>query len=273
MGTRPRDQIETVVVPLDGSELAARALGPARALADALGARIVLVTTHWEDGMGAAQQYLADQVDDLSRSRVETIVVHDRAAPDAIRLETQDPGAVLCMSTHGRGGLARTVLGSVAEEVIRAADHPVLLVGPNVDASMTIERGILVVGVDGSEASEQSLPTVQRFARLLDLEPWVVQVLPAGKRIVETPRTAESAYVRELARRLVDGHRPACWRVLHALDPADALAADARRLRATLLAVATHGRTGLGRVVLGSVAVSVVRQSHCPVLVTPARRR
>jgi nucleotide-binding universal stress UspA family protein len=264
--------ISTVVVPLDGSEFAARALPPARALAGLLGARIVLVATHWEDGMGAAREYLAVQARGLGDAPVSSIVVHDRDARDAILLQAEDPGAIVCMSTHGRGGVGQAVLGSLAEQVVRSAHRPVVLIGPAVDLSMPIERGgELVVGVDGSEAAEASIATAHRLARLLDLEPWIVQVLPGGKPIVPAPRAAESAYVRWLADRFPDDGRPARWKVLHGLDPAHTFAGDARRSSATLVAVATHGRSGVGRIVLGSVAVRVVRESHCPVVVTRSR--
>jgi nucleotide-binding universal stress UspA family protein len=127
----------------------------------------------------------------------------------------------------------------------------------------------IVIGVDGSELAERSVPVAQRWARMLDLEPVLVEVLPAGKPIVDSPRAAESAYVRELGRRF-PGDRPLGWRVVRALDAADALVEEAKRGRAALVALTSHGRTGVGRVVFGSIVARVVHDSPCPVLVTPS---
>jgi nucleotide-binding universal stress UspA family protein len=264
------ERIETIVVPLDGSELAKGALAPARSLSKMLGSRILLLSTHWEDGMGTAQDHLDTMAAALAPAPVDTLVIHDRDAPAAILTAARAPGSVVCMSTHGRSGLTEALLGSVAEAVVRAAVRPLLLVGPAVvDPGALVDGGELLVAVDGTDESEVSVATAARWSPLLDLQPRIVQVLPAGRAIVGAPRAAESAYVRGLARRLVDVPRPARWEVLHALDPATAIVSDAKRTRATLVAVASRGRSTVARLVLGSIAGRIIHSSPCPVLVTP----
>jgi nucleotide-binding universal stress UspA family protein len=269
----PEPAVDTVVVPLDGSFEAARALVPAQALARRVDARILLLTTHWEDGMGAAQEHLDRHAERL-RVPADTEVAHDRGAAEAIGMWADSRRAIVCMSTHGHSGLNEVALGGVAEAVTRAARRPVLLVGPHADPDVAIDDGPVLVGVDGSEMAEASLPTAAHWASMLGAEVLIVEVRPAGRAIVEEPRAAESAYVRDLARRLRAGDEPRvpsepAWAVLHALDPADALVAEARRARAGLVALTSHGRSGLSRVVLGSVVGRVVRHCTTPVLVTP----
>ena len=261
--------ISKIVVPLDGSPLATQALGPARSLAEATDASILLLTTHWDDGVGGAQVHLEQQAEHLGFDRVDTVVVHDRAAPDSILVQGHDAATLVCMATHGRSGLGQAVVGSVAEAVIRASLHPVLLVGPSIDRAWKLAQpGNLLVAVDGSTTSEAVVPVASDFAQMLHLSPCIVQVLPAGKDIVERSTDAESAYVRGIAARWSEARTSSHWQLLRALDPAAAMVDYERRLPATLVAMATHGRTGIGRVAIGSVATRVIRHSHCPVLVT-----
>jgi len=261
--------IDKVVVPLDGSSLATHALGPACSLAGATGASVVLVTTHWEDGAGDAREHLEQLAGALRVADVDTVVVHDRTPVEAILLESHDPTAAVCMATHGRSGIGASVLGSVAETVVRESKHPVVLVGPSVDRGWTLTRwGNLLVPVDGSPTSAAIAPVAADWAQMLGLRPEIVQVLPAGKAIVEHPHDVEAAYVRDVASRCTNEDAPSHWRVLHALDPASALVAHAHDLPAALVAMATHGRSGISRVAIGSVAARVIRLSHCPVVVT-----
>jgi nucleotide-binding universal stress UspA family protein len=265
--------ITNVVVPVDGSPLAASAIGPAGALAEATGASLRLLTAEplvlWHEQLQEAKEYLEKQAADTGLPGVETLVVGDKAARQAILVETQAPDTVVCMATHGRSGVGHAVLGSVAEAVLRDSGQPLLLVGPTVAcAGPALRGGNLLVAVDGSPASEAIIPVAADWARMLELRPWVVEVIPEQRNITDShERAVESATVRGVARRLDDVALPAQWEVLHEPEAADALVDYASRLPAVLIAMATHGRTGLGRVALGSVAMQVVQRSPCPVLV------
>ena len=266
--------ITTVVVPLDGSALAASALGPSQALADATGAVLRLVTvlpmTLWEDRVRDARDHLDEQADRLGIERVEVAVITDQGIPEAIVAESNTVGAVVCMATHGRGGLGHAVLGSVAEAVLRHSQRPLLLVGPSVEAGpIDFTNGNLLVTVDGSKTSEVIVPAAAEWASLLHLRSWVVQVLPAPIGVIVKPHDhdAEAAELRRIAGELPDTEAPPQSELLHGSDPAAFVLDYASRLPATLMAMATHGRTGLARVALGSVAMQVVHHSRCPILV------
>jgi nucleotide-binding universal stress UspA family protein len=271
--------ISKVVVPLDGSPLAATAIGAARALAEATGATLELMTaeplTVWHEQIPEAKAYLEHQAAGTGLPAVETLVVGDKAAHRAILLESRAAGAVVCMAAHGRSGMRHAALGSVAEAVLHDSDQPLVLVGPSMaSVPPQLRHGNLLVAVDGSHASEAIIPAVANWAQFFELRPWVVEVVPAPiARVGESNEpAAESATVRRIAQSLHDGGMLAQWEVLRAPDTADALLDYASQLPAALIAMATHGRTGLARVALGSVAMQVVRRSSCPVLVVRSPR-
>jgi nucleotide-binding universal stress UspA family protein len=266
--------ITKVVVPLDGSALAERALGPGRALAEKAATPLVLLTSRWDRDVDTPRQYLKQTAADLGCDRAETRLVYDRLAASAILTEIDDPGAVICISTHGRGGMSEYVLGSVAQEVLRHCANPVVLVGPRLslgawESEQAFDEGKLLVTVDGSDSSQAIVPVAAQWAETLELAPCVVQVLQDGEPLV-AQRAAEDSALRHAVASLANGAASAQWEVLHDGDPAAAILDHARRLPATLVAMATRCRTGLVRVTLGSVATQVVRRSQCPVLVARA---
>jgi nucleotide-binding universal stress UspA family protein len=266
--------ITNVVVPLDGSPLAATAIEPARALAEATGATLRLLAaeplTRWREQIHEANDYLEQQAASTGLPAVETLVVGDKAARQAILMQSQAPGAVVCMATHGRSGMGHAALGSVAEAILHDSDRPLVLVGPSMTpAPLQLRHGNLLIAVDGSPASDAIIPIASDWAQMLELRPWVVEVVTTPTSTVgDAPeRTSESATVRHIAQGLHDGGMLAQWEVLHDPDTADALLDYANQLPAALIAMATHGRTGLARVALGSVAMQVVHRGPCPVLV------
>ncbi len=202
------------------------------------------------------------------------------SAAEAILTEARDPNTVVCMSAHGRSGIGQVLLGSVAEAVLRGSERPVLVIGPSVDRGCWqfahwFADGKLVAAIDGSTVSEAVIPAVAEWARLLGLRAWVVQVVQRADGVEPTldEHDAESAAVRHVAERVADAGEPARWEVLAGPHIPASLLDYANRLPASLVVMGTHGRTGLARVALGSVAMHVVHHSHCPVLVIPAPDR
>jgi nucleotide-binding universal stress UspA family protein len=136
--------VKIIMVPLDGSELAERALAPAAELARDASATLVLVRATEAPVMyGAdpteaqvtvvreAEVYLDKQARRLRRegvARVETSVWYGPAAPSLVEAARRRKVDLIVMSSHGRSGLGRLVLGSVAESVLRATTTSILLV-------------------------------------------------------------------------------------------------------------------------------------------------
>jgi nucleotide-binding universal stress UspA family protein len=259
-----------ILVPLDGSAVAERALAPALELVRRTGVPLRVLSRALPDEKDALAAYLAGVADrHASVTDVETEVVDRESIPDAI-VEGLGPGTLVCMSSHGRGGLARVVMGSVAEALLRSLGRPVLMVGPHVSDDVAL-TGRIVACLDGSPESERTLEPARRWAAALDLPLWLVTVAepgPPGEGITSRD-PLESNHLASLAGRLggVDG-----WGVLHDEVPADALvgvAASAAEPTA-LLVMATHGRTGWDRLRLGSVTIAAVQGATTPVLVVPA---
>jgi nucleotide-binding universal stress UspA family protein len=267
-----------VLVPLDGSELAERALDPAAAIARRMNVPIVLYSQADQEGRAADREgYLEEVVARLEG--VQTSVHGDVAPSPALGIEQLASGLerpLVCMSSHGRGGLGEALLGSVAEETLRRVRAPVVLIGPACRAERSPVEGPLVASVDGSKVSEAILEPAQSWAAACDMPMFLVQVVSddweseVAAAGVDPGDVREDSYLRGIARRIKDQPSQVNWDVLRHRDPkqpADKLVAYLAEKEVGLMTMSTHGRTGLRRLVIGSVAMRVVHQSPCPVLV------
>jgi nucleotide-binding universal stress UspA family protein len=262
--------VPEVVVPLDGTPRSESVLP--HALAFARGGPVTLVSTRHDHDVQAAQEYLDECATGFGITGVETVVVQDRGPAEAILVTAhRHPGSVICMATHARSGLGEELLGSVAEDVVRQAEPPVLLVGP--DAAAADETGTAMVIAVDTPATARSivLPSIA-IAAPLGLGPTVVHVtapppVPLAPDADVAPRAAEqdtvSAAGAELAGAGVEGRTE----VVRGYDPAHEIVELARTLPARYVVVGTHARHGFARLALGSVAMRVVRHAPCPVLV------
>lgn len=280
--------MKRIVIPLDGSTLSEAIVPVAEALARDYEAEILLLRALLaRDSADAeletqrqAEGYLSTLAAAL-RARglpaVDWKVWYDEPDRAIASAAITDGADLVAMATHGRGGLGRLLMGSVAEAVVRTAPVPVLLVrGRPVWGRGGIGR--IVVPLDGSEVSEAVLPVVEALAGPFDLGIHLVHAvepLPAAARI-ELPSGLEEESVKmrraEAEARLAKiaavmdakGLRTA-W-VVRVGAPLDVVTAHAEEAGAGLIAMTTHGRTGLGRLLLGSVAERVLKTVRVPVL-------
>lgn len=139
-------RVKTILVPLDGSILAESALTPAVDLAREYGAKLVLLraaeahslpmadpTEAQVQAVRAAESYLADargRVAQAGVAEIETSVWYGPPAEAVVEAARFRGADLIVMSSHGRSGLGRLVLGSVAESVQRATRVPILLIRP-----------------------------------------------------------------------------------------------------------------------------------------------
>lgn len=264
----PDAALRRVIVPLDGSELAERALGPAREVAAAAHAEIALMTVAADDCYEEGLSYLNELAGRITATRPAAVF----RAPDPARCIAglaEHDDALLVMSTHGRGGLRRAVLGSVAEETVRLLSRPVLLVGPRCQTSEELAGQKMLVCLDGSPCAEAILAPASAWCHQFELQPWLVTVV-SGARSNGTPLTEQQAEanLERIAAGLRDeGLHPGHEVVCHD-SAAGPLVTLAMGLPAAILALTTHGRrTGRERLTLGSTAAQVVHDAPCPVLV------
>ena len=293
----------TILVPLDGSELAERALPIATALAKPSGARLMLVRAAWAHVLAGvdptdaqvkavreAEAYLQGVTGRAATQnvRAEARVPYDTAA-EGILMEVDDSDAdLVVMCTHGRSGLGRLIYGSVAEEVIRRSPVPVLLVRPT-GADATLRRDgatqpKLLVPLDGSARAEAILPAAIDLAEatrgelvLLHVEdpshPDPSSVLSVPESTGKEPVVRLETYFAGVEERLRRAGLAARTEVRFG-SPAGAILAAERSRGVRLVAMATHGRTDLLEPITGSVAREVVLEGTLPVLLArPATLR
>lgn len=258
-----------VICPINGRARADRALEPAAEAALALGAKLTLLSAVETDLDFEPQAAYLQEKSDILSSRFENLVLRPRVlvephAPEAIAAQSNENNVVV-MATSTSPLLHDGYVGSAAEHVVRGSHRPTMLVGPHCERSISsLER--VLVPIDGSALSEAALPVGEWWADRLGLELEIISVISAHD--VETatqalgPQVAghESLYVK---RRAEAYH--GTWDVLHRDDPAAAIVDEARGV--SLIVMSTHGRSGLRRLVMGSVATSVVRDSLAPVVV------
>ena len=287
-----------ILVPLDGSELAAQALPQASELAKRMGAELILLSvivpmetwleaagafdsdTRLNDEAAAAMAYLTSTGESLDKIGVtaRSRVVLGRAAESIRFVANEENADLIAMTTHGRSGLPRLVLGSVAAEVVRTAIQPVLLVRAAAVPAVNVAIKRILVPLDGSEMSEAALPVVAELAAKVNAElilhrvvtPTVVlypgEVIPGSLAGLEEIEEGAKEYVDGLAGKLRDKGLTVTREVSIGYAPESILQSAADH-RVDLIAMSSHGRTGFGRLVLGSVADEVIRRSPQPCLV------
>lgn len=261
----------TVIVPLDGSPLAERALQPAAEVARATGAALTPLMVLHDEASDRQLSYAQEKAAAMGVATQPPYLVQAADAAECIANAGEAPGSLLVMTTHGSSGLRRAVLGSVAEKALRLLSRPMLMVGPGYRPDTPIAGGTLMVPVDGSEPAESILPTVADWVRALDLHPWVVTVQDpnadgSAVEVASHGDIGESSAARRVAQDLEALGASAQWEVLHGAHPADPIVTTALSLPASLIAMTTHGRTGLARIAVGSTAAQVLHDCPCPVL-------
>jgi nucleotide-binding universal stress UspA family protein len=191
-----------------------------------------------------------------------------KPAEEILRLARARNVDLIAMSTQGRGGLVRFIAGSVAEEVLRHTDIPMLLTRPDVPVKPWKH---IAVALDGSDRAEEILPDVVRLARTLRATVEVIEVeFPsiagvAGEVAIPLPTVDPMPYLNGVVARLQSQGVEASAVALEGSASGELLK-QVRSSGAALLCMTTHGRSGLSRLLLGSVAEEIVRKAPCPVL-------
>lgn len=286
-------QLTTVLVPLDGSDLAERALPTAVRIAQQHGARLALVRAaeaHVPPGVdpsdqqvaavGEAERYLAGIEARLSEAglEVESVVPYGDSAAGILLEVRLRQAELVVMSTHGRGGMSRLLLGSVAMAVLEKSPVPLLLIPPMAAMELPQDQPWrVIVGLDGSAHSESVLADVISIIPAQVGAVTLVHALaPPPSRVLGTHASApgeagSQAEVAPASLTLAAGKLTgAGLSVVEHVgqgDPAALLCAVAREQNADIIALATHGRSGMSRLIIGSVAEGVIRGATVPVLV------
>lgn len=291
-----------ILVPLDGSPASEASIPIATSLARRSGAELELMRVHRPLLPIGEIPFPANPDEDLDIERGEEAYLRERAervrtqtgVPARWHLVTSEQAAgsiedraeaigadLVVMTTHGRGGVARMWLGSVADRVIRHIAIPTLLVKAdsapaNVDADAAIQH--ILIPLDGSAASEQILEPAMRLGgttaryTLLTVELLEAELVPPNLELLAAP--GATGFAEQIA---VDLERvrgrlhargiQADTRTVKHHSPAGAILDVAEEAGVDVIALSTHGHGGAARFLLGSVSDKVIRGASVPVLV------
>lgn len=303
-----------MLVPLDGSELAEVVFAYAKELAGRLDLDLILLhvaATREQDLLSMHRAYIeraaeivgrqSAEVQEKTRSKPRGKAVEARgelavghAAEEILRYADENNIDMILMATHGRSGVKRWALGSVADKVLRVSKVPVWLVRAGIPEEIVHDKWpkiTMLVPLDGSQLAESVLPHVevlarQRGAELVDVvllrvcEPPIIlsdypeatMELSWDEHVEKEKIWAKQAGERYLAaveKRLRDaGLRVRSEVVLG--RPIDEIIDYANKNPFNLIVLATHGRTGITRWAYGQVADKVLQRSPSPIfLVRP----
>lgn len=290
-----------ILVPLDGSKLSERALGPATSMARRCGARLVLLRVpvatellvaasaasaygalytegSLKDAHNTARSYLNDiatqlATDDLA---VQTRVIEGDVAATILDVAHHEQVDLIVMSTHGYSGFTRWMLGSITERVLQHSPCPVMAI----HGEEAIER--IMVPLDGSLLAEKALGFAEHLAGCFGAELLLMHAVTQvdmvsvmsmeelehglGAETQAALRDEASAYLDGVVTRLKAGlprvsgtllSGPAAGCIIEAADANDV----------DLVVMSTHGRTGFGRWIYGSITEKVLRSMPCSMLV------
>jgi nucleotide-binding universal stress UspA family protein len=282
-----------ILVPLDGSRFSEQILPYARWVADAYAIPVELLRITDPDVRPpfwppeTSDQYLKKVVAKFFPSGAARIAEVGAPAEVITDRAKSDPACLIAMATHGMSGARRWLLGSVASKVVQTAANPLLMIRPTDDAGELQQPKLdrVFVPVDGSGLAEKTLPHVRALAKTKNLEIHLLRVytLPADAYVVadgvigqgpepyrEQLKKEAQTYLDGLVAGLrADGLNRVMATAIEG-DPAGEIIDLARKTPNDLIVISTHGRSGIGRWVLGSVAEKVVQHSRGPVLLVRA---
>lgn len=295
---------DRLVVPLDGSRLAEVVVVPVTRLATRLSARVILLhvledrapsTVHGDRHLTTAAEadaYLAEIAQGMAAEGVD-VEYHSHANPEgdvaaSISDHAAELGAsLLVLCTHGRGRPRDWIVGSIAQQVVRKAETPVVLIRPPAEETSAFPPHSVVTALDGTPEGERVLPVAAAFARSFGVAHHLLIAVPtlgtltgdriAAARLVPSATAATldleaeeaGAYVRALADELsasgvqTEAHVARGDIAQSVLDLADAEGP-------ALIAMATHARSGLDGFWSASVGQRVVHRARSPLLLVRA---
>ena len=295
-----------MLVTLDGSAVAEQVVPYVRILADGLKVPVeVLGVVDAEelasqiskekrpyldamlvDSVRRSEEYLKGIAQTFPRASVSVAVEKGRAAEVIIARAAADKDTLVTMATHGRSGINRWLLGSVAEKVLRGSVNPLLLVRAKAEAKAEGELSLksIVVPLDGSEVAESVLPTVLEMAKKLNIEivlfraftvPYSVfggvrQHFAIVDELLGGIKAEAHDYLKKKTEELKKQGANKVSYVLEQGTSADQIISLGRKTPDNLIAMWTHGWSGAKGWVLGSITETVVRHSGDPVLVMRA---
>jgi len=289
-----------MLIPLDGSTLAEQVLPYARCLAKALKVPIELlqvidlealslladpergrfIDKLLEEKIADANSYLKTIAQTFEATEVTCVVAKGKAEDAVMDRADADKQTLIVMSTHGRSGIQRWLLGSVADRVLHGSTSHVLLIRAGEQAQRTeATLRTVIVPLDGSPLAESVLPTIVDLGKILKLDVILMRTYALPPAIAadqyatysdELLRQLETEARDYLAEKMKELKRKGLENVSLRVSlgyAAEQIIGLARQTQDNFVAIGSHGRSGIKRWALGSVADRVVQHCGDPVLI------
>ena len=287
-----------ILVPLDGSRLAELALPHAEVLAGAFNSEVNLLEVCEQKGCPHhhMHQLYTEKLAELVKNHikkagpvvtVKPLVLEGKAATEIIGYAEQNDISLIIMATHGRFGIMSWAMGSIADKVLQRVSTPILLIrarAPALKEGKSEMFSKILVPLDGSKTGEAVLPYVSELTKKLKSEVILLQVIASGQHVhtiggldyvrfaeqqVESMKASAQQYLKGVSRRFADTRATVRSEVKFG-DSATGIIKLADETDTSLVAMSTHGHTGIERWTFGSVTHKVLHGSNTHLLLVRA---
>ena len=291
--------LKKILIPLDGSELGELALVYAKELAGALNLQVQLtfVVEHrnketsqvFENYLDKVAERLRTQVKRTNQeSEINTVVLNGEPASALIEYSKKEGVDLLIIMSHGQSGIMPWVMGGTASKVVQRSQVPVLVV--RASEALSRRRPIqvfkkILLPLDGSPMGEAALPYVKIIAQALDCEVILLRVVEAVQKIytvggidhfvysdqqIERMKNEAQQYLEKISRQF---EKVKISNVLRIGDAAREIVKVSDEEKVNLIAMSSHGKSGITQWVMGSVSSKVLQAGKTPILlVRPGKK-
>jgi nucleotide-binding universal stress UspA family protein len=297
---------DKILVPLDCSDLAEIALPYAEELAGSMGSKITLIhvselsneeydhmhLAYIEKTVELTKQSISKSYEKLNVKsiKVDSVFFAGHVAEQIVDYAEKQKIGLIIMATHGRSGIRRWIVGSVAAKVVSATEQPMLLIRANVTIPKRRKKHIFkkaLVPLDGSKESEAIIPYMGELASKIKTEIVLFHVVAPVQFFYGIPGEASNQslgpddidkivakkkeYLDTLGAGLKEKGIKTSSRVIVG-EPEKDIIGIADEIHADLVAMSTHGRSGIDRWTLGSTADKVLHGGHTPIMLVRSAR-
>jgi nucleotide-binding universal stress UspA family protein len=278
-----------ILVPLDGSDLAELALPYAQELVSAFDSELILLYVSEpaeHEYLHMHQLYLEKVAVQMKKlvKRVSPLVVSGKPVEEIVKYTEKNDIGLIIMASHGRSGIIPWATGGIASKVIDATGVPLLLIKTTKPRRKTKGKHLIsriLLPLDGSEAGEAAITRVKELKFRFEAEVILLEVVPEGRHLrtiggldyilfpeqeLETFKAEANAYLGEVYKRL-QRSKGELKIEIRSGEVAKEILNYAKRKKASLIAISSHGHSGMTKWVFGSTAQEIIQDSPIPVLV------
>jgi len=294
--------VEKIMVPLDGSEAAEVVMPYTEEIAAQSGANITLVSVS-DPTVGDLDHLYRSYLEHVSErmrrelkdwgaengADIPIEVLSGEPAAEILRYADEIDASLITMASRGGSGEEAWVLGNIASKVIQASSKPVLLIKTPASSPALQQKKLfkkILVPLDGSQIGEAAIPHVQTLAGLLLAQVVLLHVIEVTPLVVvpsidfayqpvspevQAEKMAAAQQYLDSAERILKENGINTSSAMVSGSPASEIIKYAEKNNVELIAMSTHGRSGIGRWVFGSVTEKVLNAGNAALLTVRAK--